>query len=137
MAQPEIAALLGKDFIDLKIDNDRMTGGKDVYAAQLAAAQQKESGIPWFLFLDASGKQLAHSNGPKGNTGFPHAIEEVQHFVTMLQAVKKNLTDADIAFLQKSLDDIRMADEERQKKAKAEANGAKNTKAEPARAGGS
>ncbi len=107
MARPEIAAVLAKDFVDVKIDNDRMAGGKDVFLAQLAAAEQKEGGIPWFVFLDASGKLLAHSNGPKGNTGFPYEADEVAHFVTMLNAVRQNLTDDDIAMLQKSLDDNR------------------------------
>ncbi|MBP8300121.1 MAG: DUF255 domain-containing protein [Planctomycetes bacterium] len=103
MARPEIAALLGKDFVDTKIDNDRMVGGKDVYTAQLAAAQQKAGGIPWFVFLDHDGKLLAHSNGPKGNTGFPAQPEEIEHFVAMLKSVKVNLTDADIATLAASL----------------------------------
>jgi thiol-disulfide isomerase/thioredoxin len=103
MAQPEIAALLSKDFVDTKIDNDRMVGGKDVYQAQLAAAGQKEGGIPWFVFLDQDGKLLAHSNGPKGNTGFPAQPEEIEHFVAMLKSAKVNLTDADIATLAASL----------------------------------
>ena len=107
MARPEIAAVLAKDFVDTKIDNDRMTGGKEVYQAQIAAAGQKEGGIPWFVFLAADGTLLAHSTGPKGNTGFPYEPDEIAHFVTMLQKVKQNLTDADIAMLQKSLDDNR------------------------------
>ena len=107
MARPEIAAVLAKDFVDTKIDNDRMTGGKEVYQAQMAAAGQKEGGIPWFVFLAADGTLLAHSTGPKGNTGFPYEPDEIAHFVTMLQKVKQNLTDADIAMLQKSLEDNR------------------------------
>ena len=103
MAQPAIAALLSKDFVDTKIDNDRMVSGKDVYAAQLAAAGKKAGGIPWFVFLDHDGKVLAHSNGPKGNTGFPAQPAEIEHFVAMLQSVKVKLTDADIETLTASL----------------------------------
>lgn len=103
MARPEIAALLSKDFVDTKIDNDRMVSGKDVYAAQLAAAGQKAGGIPWFVFLDHDGTVLAHSNGPKGNTGFPMQPEEIAHFVAMLKSVKQNLTDAEIETLAASL----------------------------------
>lgn len=114
MAQPEIAALLGKDFVDLKIDNDRMTGGKDVYAAQLAATGQTESGIPWFVFLDADGKALAHSNGPKGNTGFPYQPEEIEHFGSMLDQVRKNLTAADVQTLLQSLHQNRERETKRQ-----------------------
>ena len=126
MAKPEIAALLAKDFIDVKIDNDRMTGAEAVYAAQLAAAGQQAGGIPWFVFLDQDQKQLAHSTGPKGNTGFPYQPEEVQHFVTMLQAAKVNLSDADIQTLAKSLDDNRereKAEAERKKAAREAAKG--------------
>ncbi len=136
MARPEIAALLSKDFVDLKIDEDRMTGGKDLKEAQMATAGQKAGGIPWFVFLDGDGKQLAHSTGPKGNTGFPYEPDEVAHFVTMLQAVKKNLTDADIAFLQKSLDDNRENEKAAREKAKAAADGVQKVRAEPAKQGG-
>lgn len=137
MARPEIAALLGKDFVDVKIDEDRMTGGKELKEAQMATAGQKGGGIPWFVFLDGDGKQLAHSTGPTGNTGFPYQPDEVAHFVTMLQAVKKNLTDADIGFLQKSLDDNRENEKAAQEKAKAAADAVKKVKAAPAKEGGS
>lgn len=113
MAQPEIAAVLGKDFVDVKIDNDRMTGGKAVYEARIEEAGQKPGGIPWFVFLDENGKLLAHSNGPKGNTGFPYEIHEVEHFVAMLNAVKKNLTDADVKLLSDSLNANREKDKAR------------------------
>jgi len=111
MAQPTIAALLGKDFVDVKIDNDRMTGGKQVYEAQLAAAGQQESGIPWLVFLDSDGKLLAHATGPEGNVGFPYQPAEVAHFGTMLHAAKVALTNGDIAALLKSLNETRERDE--------------------------
>jgi thiol-disulfide isomerase/thioredoxin len=63
MAQPEVAALLAKDFVDVKIDQDRMPGGKEMLAAELATAGVEASGIPWFVFCDADGRQLANSNG--------------------------------------------------------------------------
>ena len=118
MARDAIATLLAKDFVDVKIDNDRMTGGKQVYEQQLAAAGQKASGIPWFVFLDADGRILAHATGSKGNVGFPYQPEEVEHFVTMLNAAKQKLSDADVALLRDSLDANRLADEAK-KKAKA------------------
>lgn len=117
MARPEIAALLGKDFVDVKIDNDRMTGGKDVYEAHLKAAGQTASGIPWFVFLDGDGKLLAHSTAPEGNLGFPYEPGEVAGFVKMLQTAKQNLTDADIATLEKSLNQNREQDQAKQKAA--------------------
>lgn len=115
MARPEVAALLAKDFVDVKIDNDRMTGGEDLYNAQLQAAGQKASGIPWFVFLDGEGKLLAHATGPKGNVGFPYQPEEVEHFGTMLKAAKQNLSDAEVAALVQMLHDNRKADEAKKK----------------------
>ncbi len=116
MARPEVAALLAKDFVDVKVDNDRMADGKDVFSAHMKAAGQKEGGIPWFVFLDGDDKVLAHSTGPGGNVGFPYQPDEVDHFVTMLKTVKKNLTDDDVAALKKSLDDNREAEEAKKKK---------------------
>lgn len=115
MAKPEVAALLGKDFVDVKIDNDRMTGAKEIYQAQLKAAEQKESGIPWFVLLDADGKLLAHATGPKGNVGFPYQPEEVEHFGTMLKQARQNLTDAEIATLVQMLHSNRLEDEAKKK----------------------
>lgn len=132
MAQPEIAALLAKDFLDVKIDNDRMTGGKGVFDAQMAKADQKDGGIPWFVFLDGDGGLLAHSTGPKGNTGFPYQPEEVVHFVTMLNTVKKNLTADDVAALQHSLDANREVEEAKKGKRAAPTAPAKTEKARAA-----
>ncbi|MCA8948119.1 MAG: thioredoxin family protein [Planctomycetes bacterium] len=122
MARPEIAALLAKDFVDVKIDNDRMTGAKAIYEAQLATAGVKPGGIPWFVFLDENGALLAHSNGPDGNLGFPFQPAEVEHFGALLRQVRQNLGDDDIAALVDSLHANRTATEaEREaRKAKAE-----------------
>lgn len=107
MAEPEVAAVLGKEFVDVKIDNDRMNGAKAVYERQLAAAGVKAGGIPWFVLLDADGKQLAQANGPGGNVGFPQQDEEIAHFVAMLKAARQHLTDEDIAFLEQDLRKVR------------------------------
>lgn len=116
MAQPDVAALLGKEFVDLKIDTDRMTGGAEMLAAQqLAAGVKKASGIPWFVFCDADGKVLATSEGPEGNTGFPYQDPEIAHFGKMLELARAKLTDADIAALCASLTAVRRADEEKKK----------------------
>jgi len=115
MAQPEIAALLAKDFVDVKIDQDRMPGGKAMLETEAAAAGVEADGIPWFVFCDADGKQLANSNGEQGNIGFPSKPDEVAHFAKMLQKCKRNLTDGDVKTLVASLHAIRAADEAQQK----------------------
>jgi thioredoxin-related protein len=116
MAKPEIAAVLGKEFVDLKIDEDRMKGGKDMINAERTLAGVPEGGIPWFVMLDGDGKQLCHSNGPKGNTGFPSAEEEIAHFVTMLKSSCKVLSAQEIEFLAKDL----VAEREKTERAAAE-----------------
>src|SRR5262249_1850222 len=66
LARADIAAVLGPDFQDVKIDIDRMDNGKSVLATY---RKQESGGIPWFVILDAKGKALATSDGPKGNIG--------------------------------------------------------------------
>jgi len=101
MASKDVAPVLAKEFLPLKLDFDRAKGAKEIEKRYI----DKEQGLPWIVFLDSSGKALIHSTGPKGNTGFPAEPEEIAHFKTMLQAVKKNLTDGDIAFLITSLEE--------------------------------
>jgi thiol-disulfide isomerase/thioredoxin len=99
MAREDIQPLLAKDFIDIKIDVDRMTGGKEV-SKRLKAGR----GIPWFAFLDPkSGEAIVTSDGPKGNVGFPAAPEEIEHFMAMLKKAAPNLTAVDRATIQSSL----------------------------------
>jgi hypothetical protein len=101
MASKDVAPVLAKEFVLLKIDYDRAKGAKEIETQYI----DKEQGLPWFLFLDAGGKAVIHSTGPKGNTGFPAQPDEIAHFKTMLQAVKRNLTDENITFLVTSLEE--------------------------------
>ena len=118
MARPEIAALLQKDFVDCKIDNDRMAGGKTLYEAELRADGVKPSGIPWFVLLDEDGKHLAASNDDKGGTvGFPFQPDEVAVFKAMLDKARVHLTDADVQVLVDSLNQNRIDEEARRKAA--------------------
>ena len=101
MASKDVAPLLAREFVLLKIDYDRAKGAKEIEKRYI----DTEQGLPWFAFLDGDGKALIHSTGPKGNTGFPAQPDEIAHFKTMLQTVKKTLTDEDIAFLITSLEE--------------------------------
>lgn len=101
MAHPEIARLLAKDFIDVKIDIDRTIGGKDLLAAH---RKSEGGGIPWFVFLDADGKEIVNSNAEAGNVGFPVKPEEIAHFKAMLLKARRNLTEADVDALAASLE---------------------------------
>jgi thiol:disulfide interchange protein len=100
MARPEIAAILAKEFVDLKIDVDRMPGGKAI----LNRYNDKAKGIPWFAFVDPKGKALATSDDAKGdNIGFPSEPKEIEHFTKMLETTHRKLTKADIEQLAASL----------------------------------
>jgi hypothetical protein len=101
MASKDVAPVLAKEFVTVKLDFDRAKGAKEIERRYI----EKEQGLPWFVFLDGNGKALIHSTGPKGNTGFPAQPEEIAHFKTMLETVKRHLTDEQIAFLITSLEE--------------------------------
>ena len=102
MASKDVASILGREFVTVKIDWDRMKGARDL----VKASNGKDNGLPWFVFLDGEGNSLIDSIAPKtGNVGFPAKAEEYAHFKTMLDKVKRHLTDEDVAKLIKSLED--------------------------------
>lgn len=91
-----MAKLLKIDYIDLKIDTDRMTHGKEV-AARIRGKQR--GGIPWMVILDGKGKTLITGDGPEGNIGCPVSAGERAHFIEMLQKTKNLLNDSQMAIL--------------------------------------
>lgn len=107
----EHEALLSADFIDLKIDIVRMPHGQEVAARFLPA---KSGGVPWMVILDASGKTLSTSFGPKGNIGYPLRPAEIEHFISMLSETKQRLQENDLQALRADLDAYRREREERQ-----------------------
>src|SRR5262249_36985411 len=56
LAREDVAAILGRDYLDAKVDIDRMAGGKDVLARY---RPDNSGGIPWYAILDAQGKVMA------------------------------------------------------------------------------
>ena len=99
MATKDVAVLIAKEFVPVKLDYDRGIGAKDIERRFI----EKEQGLPWFAFVAPDGKAIVHSTAPKGNVGHPNSAEEVECFRTMLQTAKKHLTDADIDALITSL----------------------------------
>jgi thioredoxin-related protein len=102
MAQPEIAAILDRDLVIAQVDIDRMTGGKEVQKRYQPATS---GGIPWFAILDAQGKPLATSDGPRGNIGYPAAPEEIGHFLSMIEGQGRRIDKAQREQLRKSLEE--------------------------------
>jgi hypothetical protein len=100
MALKDIAPVLAKDFVTLKLDQDRMTGANDI----LKRYQSRSGGIPWFVFTDGDGKAVVTSDDPeRGNIGFPAQDFEIAHFKVMLAKVAKRITPDEIEALGKSL----------------------------------
>lgn len=98
--QPDVEALLAKDFVLVKIDQDRMVGGMEL-ATQLREGQG--GGIPWVALYNGKGEKMATSSGPKGNVGCPVDPHEIRHFMNMLRIGAVNLTDKELAVLEASL----------------------------------
>ncbi len=101
MASKDVAPILAKEFVTLKLDWDRQPGARDL----LKPSNGKDAGLPWFAFLDGDGNVLIDSIAPAtGNVGFPARDVEYAHFKSMLEKVRRHLTDEDIAKLMKSLE---------------------------------
>ena len=100
VARKDIAAILARDFLDTKLDLDRMQNAKEV-AGRFRS--NEDSGLPWFAFVDADGKVLASSEGPEGNVGFPAAPAEIAHFAGMLKKHARNITADQIAMVERLL----------------------------------
>jgi thioredoxin-related protein len=94
LATPEVEKTLAKDFVEVKIDTDRMIGGKEMLQHY---AKRDNTGIPWFVLLDTEGKVLATSDTADGqNIGCPATDEEIAHFRSMLTGAAKHLNKDDI-----------------------------------------
>jgi thioredoxin-related protein len=101
MAQPEIAAILDRDFVLAQVDIDRMNGGKDVQKRYQPATS---GGIPWFAILDVQGKALATSDGPRGNIGYPAQPHEIAHFLAMVKGQARRIDAGQLDQLRQSLE---------------------------------
>lgn len=96
-----MARLLARDYIDLKIDTDRMTLGKEV--AQRLRGTEK-GGIPWMVILDGDGKALIDADGPEGNVGCPVSPAERKHFMKMISSTRSKLSTEEVAAISGELD---------------------------------
>jgi len=100
LARAEIAEILSRDYIDLKIDVDRMTRGKEV----MAGYRPKDSGgIPWIAVLDAQGKVLASSDSAQGNIGYPGQPNEIKHFIAMLKRTSRRIEPGQLDRIEQTL----------------------------------
>lgn len=100
LLRPEIAGILDRAFVTVKIDVDRFKGGKELNAKHGGENQ----GLPFFVILNADGKKIGDSVAtPDGNIGFPAAPAEIAHFVKTVRATASNLSEKDISTLEAGL----------------------------------
>jgi len=95
-----VAQVLARDFIDLKIDTDRMVNGKEV-AKRLRGTDR--GGIPWMVILDSDSKALINADGPEGNIGCPVQPEERAHFIKMVKMTRDKITDTGVKTITEEL----------------------------------
>ncbi len=98
-AMNEVATVFDNSYVRVKIDVDRMSGGKDVAAKY---GMTETTGLPFFAVIDGNGKKLIDSVGPKGNAGFPVEDFEVAHYMDMLKKTSGLPADK-LATLEKAL----------------------------------
>ena len=98
----DIAPRIAKDFLDVKVDTDRMVGGNEMLNKYRKA---EGGGIPWMVILDAKGQPLISSDGPHGNVGYPATADEIAHFMAMMKKSARNMDEADLAAIEAALKD--------------------------------
>ena len=105
IGSPEVRVMLEKDFIVLKIDTARMTGGP----ALLARLRDPEStGLPWSAVFDPNGKLVGTSDTDGcRNVQFPQSEADIAHFGSMLMKGTLRLFRNDIGKLEDSLREVR------------------------------
>jgi thioredoxin-related protein len=102
LAQPEIAAIVGRDFIVAQVDIDRMRGGKEVMKTY---RPDPSGGIPWYVMLDSRGQSLATADGPDGNIGYPYKPKEIDHFLATVKGQAHRIDAGQLDRLRKSLEE--------------------------------
>jgi thioredoxin-related protein len=112
MNKSEIAAILDRDFVIVKIDIERMTHGKEVMSQVRPKA---DGGIPWFAILDPKGKPVGTSDGPQGNIGYPVKPEEIDHFMALITKEGRRIEASHRERLKQSLQEAAEQIEKQQK----------------------
>jgi thiol:disulfide interchange protein len=92
--------LFQDDYIIINLDSVRMRRS-DVIENRLRHG--RDTGIPWIVILDAEGREMISSDGPKGNIGYPATAEEIDYFVSMITKTTKRTSDEKIAAITEAL----------------------------------
>jgi thiol-disulfide isomerase/thioredoxin len=99
--ESEAAPILARYYSVVTVDTEKNEGSEPL--ARRLGSKDGIDGIPWFAVIDAQGKVLATSEGPKGNIGFPDTDIEVAHFFSVLHSTAKGITAGEIETIAKAL----------------------------------
>ena len=103
----ELQTDLKRDYVIVKIDTARMTGGEALEEVlRTREAKNPSGGIPWMVVLDADGNQLISSDAAQGNIGCPVLDWEVEHFLMMLDYTCQSLGTYDLARLRETVERV-------------------------------
>lgn len=105
LGREKVAPLFAKGWIDVMIDVDRDTNGKQINERLKG---KRSGGLPWMVVLDGAGKELVSSNAePKGNNiGGPATVEECAWFGVMLQRSRGDkVSEAEVATMLTDLEE--------------------------------
>ena len=110
MAREEVAKILFRDFVDIKIDVDRTIGGQDLLER---FTKGQRTGIPWYAVLEPGGEVLVTSSPAGKNIGYPYEPHEIEAFGELLTRAAVKITDREIEKLEESLAEARREIERR------------------------
>jgi thiol-disulfide isomerase/thioredoxin len=101
-ADPEVARVVAKYFVFVKVSIDENPGGDKLYLEY-----GKQRGVPAFSILDSNGKVLADSGDEGQNIGFPFQPQEIASYFVALAKTCPALTDSEAMILRQKLSDVR------------------------------
>ena len=109
MEKPEIKPVFDKYFVELKLvvqENAKNKAlenrGSDVFMKNLGGP----AGLPYFAFLDATGRTIVTSKRPNGsgeNIGFPAQPAEIDWFLQMLRKAAPKISDEELKTVESTL----------------------------------
>lgn len=94
--------VLGRDYVFVNIDKDRMTHVAEV-KAYVGFDTDRPATIPWYAILASTGESLVTSTGPAGNIGFPGTKPGVDHFVAMIGQTASHISAEQLRAIEEAL----------------------------------
>lgn len=99
-ADPEVAKVVGKHFVLVKVDIVVNPGGEELYDKY-----GSQRGVPAWCVIDSGGQAVVDSGDGDKNVGFPYAPHEIEHYMKAIRKAAPKLTDAEADLLVKKLKD--------------------------------